>query len=135
MFKTISEYGNINAIADNSTIYPEVNAIFKCESRTEEDNSSSMSNKMLLWYGDRVSCLAGVLSEGFLYKDYVTGEVAPAFCFSDSVIKAMSFCYLDRYDRESFLLLCEVALGDTTELKTFDRLKGQEVNGFDRYKL
>jgi len=59
----------------------------------------------------------------------------PFFTFSESVIKAMSSCYLDRGDKEAFLFLCEVDLGKNLELSSYGALNKIEDKDLNRYSF
>ena len=96
--------------------------IYECSLRSGKKDLVS-SNKMLLWYGDRPSSYAGILSKGFQHKSRTLYRGQPAFSLSDSVIKALSFCYLERGDPQGFLLGCEVDLEDIKEVETHKDLE------------
>ncbi|KAH7723104.1 poly(ADP-ribose) polymerase [Aphelenchoides avenae] len=76
-------------------------------------------NRHLLWHGSRRSNFAGILNQGLRIappeapvSGYMFGK---AIYFADCVSKSAYYCHAQNAD--SFLLLCEVALGEMQEEK------------------
>jgi len=125
-YSTIKEYGDINSQAANSTISVEVTDIFECslkEGKDSKQEAPETTNKILLWYGDRPSSYAGILAQGFQHKSRSLNRGQPFFSLSDSVIKSLSYCYLERGDPQGFLLLCEADLGELKEVQNYQDLQ------------
>ena len=133
-YDIIERYGNENSRLANSILYPVVKSIFKCTLKgVNNSNYLEQSEKTLLWYGDRICCYAGILAEGFKYKDRIMGAGEAFFSFSESVIKAMSSCYLDRSDKEAFLFLCEVDLAKKLEFPSYEAVNKVQGNELTRF--
>ncbi|CAI2362094.1 unnamed protein product [Moneuplotes crassus] len=99
--------------------------IFKIEREGEEERfNQALSNKKLLWHGSRFSNWGGILSQGLR----IAPPEAPAtgymfgkgVYFADIVTKSAGYCCSHISNSEGLLALCEVALGDTRDLKNAD---------------
>ncbi|KAH0534864.1 poly [ADP-ribose] polymerase-like isoform X1 [Cotesia glomerata] len=77
-----------------------------------------IGNKKLLWHGTKTENIASILSEGFKvpHKPSHGRMFGHGIYFSNSVSKAANYCGCNRENSEGYLLLCEVALGNTMEL-------------------
>ncbi|XP_058037674.1 poly [ADP-ribose] polymerase 2 isoform X1 [Ahaetulla prasina] len=79
-----------------------------------------LPNRMLLWHGSRLGNWAGILSQGLR----VAPPEAPAsgymfgkgIYFADMSSKSANYCFATREKDIGFLLLSEVALGESNEL-------------------
>eukprot|EP00268_Persea_americana_P066226 TRINITY_DN8966_c1_g1_i2.p1 TRINITY_DN8966_c1_g1~~TRINITY_DN8966_c1_g1_i2.p1 ORF type:complete len:157 (-),score=31.03 TRINITY_DN8966_c1_g1_i2:385-855(-) len=75
---------------------------------------------MLLWHGSRLTNWAGILSQGLRIappEAPVTGYMfGKGVYFADMFSKSANYCYSTTASRDGVLLLCEVALGDMSEL-------------------
>lgn len=76
-----------------------------------------LHNRQLLWHGSRTTNYVGILSQGLRIappEAPVTGYMfGKGVYFADMVSKSANYCRTSRSDSVGFLLLCEVALGDT----------------------
>ncbi|XP_026410146.1 poly [ADP-ribose] polymerase 1-like [Papaver somniferum] len=80
-----------------------------------------LQNKMLLWYGSRLTNFVGILSHGLRIappevpsSGYMFGK---GIYFADLVSKSAQYCHTSNWNPVGLLLLSEVALGDIYELK------------------
>lgn len=93
----------------------------------------SLSNKMLLWHGSRTSNYAGILSQGLRIAPKeapVTGYMfGKGVYFADLVSKSAQYCFSTKKSPTGIMLLSEVALGESYELK-----KAQYVEKLPRGK-
>lgn len=78
-----------------------------------------VGNKMLLWHGSRLTNWAGILKQGLRIappEAPVTGYMfGKGIYFTDIVSKSANYCFTNQRQPVGFLLLCEVALGDTCD--------------------
>ncbi|XP_078440531.1 poly(ADP-ribose) polymerase 2 [Wolffia australiana] len=103
----------------------ELEDVFALEREGEFDRYAShrdrLQNKMLLWHGSRVTNFVGILSQGLRIappEAPVTGYMfGKGIYFADLVSKSAQYCFTDKKSPVGLLLLSEVALGETHELK------------------
>ncbi|KAH9730487.1 poly (ADP-ribose) polymerase 2 [Citrus sinensis] len=98
--------------------------IFRVEREGETERFrkqfSNSKNRMLLWHGSRLTNWTGILSQGLR----IAPPEAPAtgymfgkgVYFADMFSKSANYCYASPSATAGVLLLCEVALGDMSEL-------------------
>ncbi|XP_061339223.1 poly [ADP-ribose] polymerase 2-like [Gastrolobium bilobum] len=83
---------------------------------------SSTKNRMLLWHGSWLTNWTGILSQGLRIappEAPVTGYMfGKGVYFADMFSKSANYCYATRTATDGVLFLCEVALGDMSELLT-----------------
>lgn len=78
-------------------------------------------NRMLLWHGSRLTNWVGILSQGLRIappeapvSGYMFGK---GVYFADMVSKSANYCRVGFGDKRAVMLLCEVAVGKSNELK------------------
>ncbi|KAI6172676.1 Poly [ADP-ribose] polymerase [Aphelenchoides besseyi] len=108
-----------NTHGDTHNIRVQVKEVFKIERHGEEEKfTTEIPNRKLLWHGSRLSNFAGILSQGLRIappeaplNGYMFGK---GVYFADIVSKSANYC-MAKQNTDSFLLLCEVALGKIQE--------------------
>lgn len=79
-----------------------------------------LHNRQLLWHGSRLTNFAGILSQGLRIappEAPVTGYMfGKGIYFADMVSKSANYCCTDSVNSTGLLLLCEVALGNVSNL-------------------
>ncbi|KAL8548706.1 hypothetical protein ACS0TY_007826 [Phlomoides rotata] len=97
--------------------------IFKVSRKGEAERFRKFSeekNRMLLWHGSRLTNWTGILSQGLRIappEAPVTGYMfGKGVYFADMFSKSANYCCSNKSATDGVLLLCEVALGDMTEL-------------------
>lgn len=97
----------------------EVQNIYRVERQNGAKFKEEIGNKMLLWHGSRLTNWAGILKQGLRIappEAPVTGYMfGKGVYFTDIVSKSANYCFASRRQPFGFLLLCEVALGDTCD--------------------
>ncbi|KAJ0980645.1 hypothetical protein J5N97_008900 [Dioscorea zingiberensis] len=85
---------------------------------------SSTKNRMLLWHGSRLTNWTGILSQGLRIappeapvNGYMFGK---GVYFADMFSKSANYCCASKRSSTGVLLLCEVALGEMSELLSAD---------------
>lgn len=82
---------------------------------------ASNHNRQLLWHGSRVTNWGGILSQGLRIappEAPVTGYMfGKGVYFADVVSKSANYCSTSREHNTGLMALCEVALGDMSQLK------------------
>ncbi|KAG8492561.1 hypothetical protein CXB51_009982 [Gossypium anomalum] len=102
----------------------ELEEVFSLEREGELDKFApfreKLSNRMLLWHGSRLTNFVGILSQGLRIPPpeapatgYMFGK---GVYFADLVSKSAQYCFTDRKNPVSLMLLSEVALGEVYEL-------------------
>ncbi|KAL9435647.1 hypothetical protein AB3S75_021841 [Citrus x aurantiifolia] len=122
-FSLIANY-LLNTHAKTHSAYSvDIVQIFMVEREGETERFrkfSNSKNRMLLWHGSRLTNWTGILSQGLR----IAPPEAPAtgymfgkgVYFADMFSKSANYCYAPPSATAGVLLLCEVALGDMSEL-------------------
>ncbi|KAH9730483.1 poly (ADP-ribose) polymerase 2 [Citrus sinensis] len=122
-FSLIANY-LLNTHAKTHSAYSvDIVQIFRVEREGETERFrkfSNSKNRMLLWHGSRLTNWTGILSQGLR----IAPPEAPAtgymfgkgVYFADMFSKSANYCYASPSATAGVLLLCEVALGDMSEL-------------------
>ncbi|CAG2171986.1 unnamed protein product, partial [Oppiella nova] len=97
--------------------------VFKVERQGESERFQKfkdIENRMLLWHGSRVTNFAGILSQGLRIappEAPVTGYMfGKGIYFADMVTKSAGYCHYQSNKNIGYLLLSEVAVGETWDL-------------------
>lgn len=98
----------------------EVDNVFKVVREEEEKRfQKDIGNRMLLWHGSRLTNWCGILKQGLRIappEAPVTGYMfGKGVYFADVVSKSANYCFASKRQPAGFLLLCEVALGNTCD--------------------
>ncbi|KAL3282715.1 hypothetical protein HHI36_005887 [Cryptolaemus montrouzieri] len=93
----------------------------------EKQRFKQLYNRMLLWQGSRNNNFAGILSQGLRIAppeapstSYMFGK---GIYFADMVSKSAKYCYASQQNNHGLLLLCDVALGNISELNQAKYIK------------
>lgn len=93
--------------------------IYRVDKQESLGFREEIGNKMLLWHGSRLTNWAGILKQGLRIappEAPVTGYMfGKGVYFTDIVSKSANYCFASQRQQFGFLLLCEVALGDTCD--------------------
>ncbi|CAG2113149.1 unnamed protein product [Medioppia subpectinata] len=96
---------------------------FKVEREGESERfqkHKDSDNRLLLWHGSRVTNFAGILSQGLRIappEAPVTGYMfGKGIYFADMVTKSAGYCHYQSNKNVGYLLLSEVAIGETWDL-------------------
>lgn len=111
--------------------------IFALEKESEEENfRGNISNHVLLWHGACVSDYAKILFQGFKFQTRCQDNVykfGRGLTFYDTVSTAAQYCNATTKISEGYILLCELALGQT-DTRTESNDDGNVIfNGNMRY--
>ena len=91
------------------------------ESAKYEANYGGTGNKQLLWHGSRATNFMGILSQGLRIAPPEAPSTGYMFgkgvYFADCATKSGNYCHASPTNPEGILLLCEVALGKTYDIK------------------
>lgn len=89
--------------------------------RERFDAYANLHNRKLLWHGSRLTNFVGILSLGLKIappeapvSGYMFGK---GVYFADMSSKSANYCWASMNNPTGFLMLCEVALGNSLELK------------------
>uniref|UniRef100_A0A8D0DDF5 Poly [ADP-ribose] polymerase n=1 Tax=Sander lucioperca TaxID=283035 RepID=A0A8D0DDF5_SANLU len=122
--KIILDYVKNTHAATHNTYTLEVQEIFKIAREGERQRYrpfEELHNRQLLWHGSRTTNYAGIMSQGLRIappEAPVTGYMfGKGVYFADMVSKSANYCHTSQSDPVGLLLLAEVALGNTHELK------------------
>ncbi|XXG84261.1 hypothetical protein AAC387_Pa10g1812 [Persea americana] len=122
-FSMIKKYTQNTHAKTHSGYTVDIVQVFKVSRQGEDERFqkfSSIKNRMLLWHGSRLTNWAGILSQGLRIappEAPVTGYMfGKGVYFADMFSKSANYCYSTTASRDGVLLLCEVALGDMSEL-------------------
>lgn len=122
-FSLIAKYLLNTHAKTHSSYSVDIVQIFRVEREGETERFKKFSNsenRMLLWHGSRLTNWTGILSQGLR----IAPPEAPAtgymfgkgVYFADMFSKSANYCYASHSATAGVLLLCEVALGDMSEL-------------------
>ncbi|KAH7678691.1 poly [ADP-ribose] polymerase protein [Dioscorea alata] len=110
----------------------DIQQIFKVSRHGEVERFSKFSNtknRMLLWHGSRLTNWTGILSQGLRIappEAPVTGYMfGKGVYFADMFSKSANYCFASNSSSSGVLLLCEVALGEMSELLVADHNANQ----------
>uniref|UniRef100_F1KUX9 Poly [ADP-ribose] polymerase n=1 Tax=Ascaris suum TaxID=6253 RepID=F1KUX9_ASCSU len=128
-FKRIMEYvKNTHAPTHNQYTIEVIDLIRVRREGESEHFKRDLPNRHLLWHGSRITNFAGILSQGLRIappEAPVTGYMfGKGVYFADMVSKSANYCYA--LNKEGFLLLCDVALGEMqeeTQAKSITKLR------------
>lgn len=88
-------------------------------------------NVQLLWHGSRMTNYAGILSSGLRIappEAPVTGYMfGKGLYFADVCSKSANYCHHQNTDNTGFLLLCEVALGESWDKFEAENVKKKKI--------
>uniref|UniRef100_A0A8C9VCE1 Poly [ADP-ribose] polymerase n=1 Tax=Scleropages formosus TaxID=113540 RepID=A0A8C9VCE1_SCLFO len=122
--EVILQYVKNTHAATHNTYTLEVEEIFKVVREGEYQRYrpfQDLHNRQLLWHGSRTTNYAGILSQGLRIappEAPVTGYMfGKGVYFADMVSKSANYCHTSQSDPVGLILLGEVALGNTLELK------------------
>lgn len=122
-FSLIAKYLLNTHAKTHSSYSVDIVQIFRVEREGETERFKKFSNsenRMLLWHGSRLTNWTGILSQGLR----IAPPEAPAtgymfgkgVYFADMFSKSANYCYASHSATAGVLLLCEVVLGDMSEL-------------------
>ncbi|CAM6084251.1 unnamed protein product [Calypogeia fissa] len=125
-FKLVKKYLERTHAPTHREWQLELEDVFEVDREGESDAyapyKKDMKNRMLLWHGSRTTNYVGILSQGLRIappEAPVTGYMfGKGLYFADLVSKSAQYCYTSKKNPTGLLLLCEVALGKTKELKS-----------------
>lgn len=114
-----------NTHADTHQNYTlDIEDIFEVDRHGERERYESyanLHNRKLLWHGSRLTNFVGILSHGLKIappeapvSGYMFGK---GLYFADMSSKSANYCFTNINNPTGFLMLCEVALGDSMELQ------------------
>ncbi|ESO88129.1 hypothetical protein LOTGIDRAFT_206927 [Lottia gigantea] len=123
MYKRLSKYVKNTHATTHNQYGLEVLDIFEIDREGEEEKYQpfqDLHNRQLLWHGSRTTNYAGILSQGLRIappEAPVTGYMfGKGVYFADMVSKSANYCRTTQVDNVAYMLLCEVALGNTYDL-------------------
>merc|ERR1711971_1202033 len=129
----LEEYVKNTHAATHTQYTLEIEEIFKVSRKGESKRFKpfkALPNRMLLWYGSRVTNYAGILSQGLRIappEAPVTGYMfGKGIYFADMVSKSANYCSTSKRNNTGLLLLCDVALGNM-----YERNKAEYVEKLD----
>uniref|UniRef100_A0A3P8X0S0 Poly [ADP-ribose] polymerase n=1 Tax=Cynoglossus semilaevis TaxID=244447 RepID=A0A3P8X0S0_CYNSE len=133
-FKVIEQYLQSTHASTHNTYTMTVTDIFSVDRDRESANFlSQLHNRTLLWHGSRLSNWVGILSQGLRVappEAPVTGYMfGKGIYFADMSSKSANYCYPSQNNNVGLLLLCEVALGNSNELRDADYKAGELPTG------
>ncbi|XP_055338742.1 poly [ADP-ribose] polymerase 2-like [Paramacrobiotus metropolitanus] len=135
MFSTIQEYLLRTHGPSHSEYQLQLLDVFELQ---KDSQFTDVGNRMLLWHGSRLSNFVGILSQGLRIappEAPVTGYMfGKGIYFADVSSKSANYCYAQQSDSVGFMLLCEVALGQSRELRDADYSADQLPTGFSSTK-
>ncbi|XP_067142710.1 poly [ADP-ribose] polymerase tankyrase-like isoform X2 [Centruroides vittatus] len=104
-------------------IKPKVEAIFRVFREGESADAKDLPHHAMLWHGTKVSNLLGILKRGLQPAPLGVFHSGSAFgkgvYFADMFKKSRSYCWSNDCD-STYMLLCEVALGNTIKIDVGD---------------
>lgn len=114
-----------NTHADTHQNYTlEIEEIFEVDRHGERERYETyakLHNRKLLWHGSRLTNFVGILSHGLKIapkeapvSGYMFGK---GIYFADMSSKSANYCFTSINNPTGFLMLCEVALGNSLELQ------------------
>lgn len=114
-----------NTHADTHQNYTlDIEEIFEVDRHGERERYetyANLHNRKLLWHGSRITNFVGILSHGLKIappeapiSGYMFGK---GVYFADMSSKSANYCFTNINSPTGFLMLCEVALGDSMELQ------------------
>lgn len=110
----------------------EIFEVVRAEDKKRFRKFEKLHNRQLLWHGSNLTNFVGILSNGLKLAPSDIEIHGKAFgngiYFADAIAKSLHYCNESK-ERESLLVLCEVALGNIHELKTFDSTLKNPPNG------
>nr|XP_042896391.1 poly [ADP-ribose] polymerase tankyrase isoform X4 [Parasteatoda tepidariorum] len=86
----------------------------------EQFKTQSLSNRMLLWHGTRLSNMLAIMARGLQVAPLgvqINGNLfGKGIYFADMFTKSQKYCLQSHSSKTKSILLCEVALGDIKEV-------------------
>lgn len=104
----------------------------KRENRAFKPYQKKLNNNVqLLWHGSRMTNYAGILSSGLRIappEAPVTGYMfGKGLYFADVCSKSANYCHHQNTENTGFLLLCEVALGESWDKFEAENVKKKKI--------
>ncbi|KAK1278526.1 Poly [ADP-ribose] polymerase 2-A [Acorus gramineus] len=122
-FSLIRKYVQNTHAKTHSDYTVEIEQVFRVSKQGEMERFKKFStekNRMLLWHGSRLTNWTGILSQGLRIAPPEAPSTGYMFgkgvYFADMFSKSANYCFASNDSRAGVLLLCEVALGDISEL-------------------
>ncbi|KAK1317745.1 Poly [ADP-ribose] polymerase 2-A [Acorus calamus] len=122
-FSLIQKYVQNTHAKTHSDYTVEIEQVFRVSKQGEMERFKKFStekNRMLLWHGSRLTNWTGILSQGLRIAPPEAPSTGYMFgkgvYFADMFSKSANYCFASNDSRAGVLLLCEVALGDISEL-------------------
>ncbi|XP_039269984.2 poly [ADP-ribose] polymerase 2-like [Styela clava] len=124
--KTHDEYKMVKTYVSNShgsthnQYALDLENVYKVEREGEEQRfKKDIGNRMLLWHGSRLTNWCGILKQGLRIAPPEAPSTGYMFgkgvYFADMISKSANYCHANHRQPSGFLLLCEVALGNTND--------------------
>ncbi|XP_024382940.1 poly [ADP-ribose] polymerase 1 isoform X2 [Physcomitrium patens] len=125
-FKLVEKYLKQTHAPTHTDWALELEDVFAVDREGEADSFAPfkmcLDNHMLLWHGSRTTNYVGILSQGLRIappEAPVTGYMfGKGLYFADLVSKSAQYCYTTKKNPTGLMLLSEVALGKTNNLKS-----------------
>lgn len=124
MYQTLEDYLKTTHAATHQNYSLNLEEIFELDRHGERERYepySELHNRKLLWHGSRLTNFVGILSHGLKIappeapvSGYMFGK---GVYFADMSSKSANYCFPSMNNKVGFLMLCEVALGDSLELQ------------------
>merc|ERR1712223_796099 len=125
--------GNTHA-ATHTQYSLQIEEIFKVSRKGEAKRFKpfkALPNRKLLWHGSRTTNFAGILSQGLRIappEAPVTGYMfGKGVYFADMSSKSANYCFATPSNPYGLLLMCEVALGNSSLLVDADYNAGTDL--------
>uniref|UniRef100_UPI000180C414 poly [ADP-ribose] polymerase 2 n=1 Tax=Ciona intestinalis TaxID=7719 RepID=UPI000180C414 len=123
-FKLVQEYVKNTHAATHMNYELSIEDVFTLAKENDKNFTKDIGNRVLLWHGSRLTNWCGILKNGLRIappEAPVTGHMfGKGIYFADMVSKSANYCYATHRQPKAFLLLCEVALGESNNLLQAD---------------
>ncbi|XP_050688575.1 poly [ADP-ribose] polymerase 2-like isoform X2 [Eriocheir sinensis] len=137
-YKILEKYMKTTHARTHCQYSLELLEVLACRKESEHQRFKDVGNRMLLWHGSRMSNWAGILSQGLRIappEAPVTGYMfGKGIYFADMASKSANYCWANASKNVGFLLLSEVALGESNELLQADYNADNIPKGFHSVK-
>jgi len=132
-FKMVEKYTQNTHAKTHNQYKMQVVDVLEVKDQRRINEFKDIGNRMLLYHGSRLTNWCGILGQGLRIappEAPVTGYMfGKGVYFADMSSKSANYCYPTRSKNFGFVLLCEVALGETNDLLVADYEANNLPNG------
>uniref|UniRef100_A0A6F9DNV9 Poly [ADP-ribose] polymerase n=1 Tax=Phallusia mammillata TaxID=59560 RepID=A0A6F9DNV9_9ASCI len=138
-FKLIQLYASNTHASTHRNYNLKVENVFSvCKSEADKTFRTDLGNCMLLWHGSRLTNWCSILQQGLRIAPPEAPSTGYMFgkgvYFADMVSKSANYCFASTRQSTGFVLLCDVALGNTCDKLAADYEADKMPSGFHATK-